>query len=530
MSGLALAVGTGLVIGILGASNGLSRAQREVLSPLSNVGADLAVGTPAAAQELSAPTSGATLPGSIVLAKDLLAVLMRSAAPGKSTSYTLWSDSGLQLVPGAAAAKIARIGGVQASEPALVVQLVTVTGTVSDSPAGTGTRSSGPVSRIAPLTAAEQRQARQCLIAAGALPGPSTTAVPGTGEVHAGLVARFATAYPQCFPARFGQSAIAAVPPAGTGGHRVGFTTGRLGLAGIDPRSRQTGLVTTAQLVAGSWFGPRPAHQALVNVAYADQNHISPGQTISVDHAPVTVVGLVNPADTTAVSDVYLTLSTLQSLTGAQGRVNEVLVKVVSSGAGTKVDRAIARALPGAQVVSGAQSQVQLTGVLATASKVASNLGHIVGIIVAAAALLIAGLTTLASITRRTREIGILRAIGWSKTRVARQLLGETLWIGTLGAVTGVLLGIGICVAVNASAPSLSYSIAPLAGLPGSSLIHNVAPRTPLDTVVQLRSVISVPLLLVAALLCIAGGLLAGIAGTWRAARVVPATALRNVE
>jgi putative ABC transport system permease protein len=50
--------------------------------------------------------------------------------------------------------------------------------------------------------------------------------------------------------------------------------------------------------------------------------------------------------------------------------------------------------------------------------------------------------TMLMSIFERTREIGILRAVGWRRRRVLTLVLGEALAIALLGTVLGVLLAI----------------------------------------------------------------------------------------
>ncbi len=64
----------------------------------------------------------------------------------------------------------------------------------------------------------------------------------------------------------------------------------------------------------------------------------------------------------------------------------------------------------------------------------------------AAIAILIGGLGMMSamvmSVLERTREIGTLRAVGWSRWRVLRMILGESVALSSLGGVLGVLLGI----------------------------------------------------------------------------------------
>ena len=143
-------------------------------------------------------------------------------------------------------------------------------------------------------------------------------------------------------------------------------------VAGVNPSDTSTGLITTAQIVTGKWFGAQPADEILVNTAYASTNDIKVGQQLTIDKTVFTVVGLVNPTLTGNTSDIYFDLSTLQTLGSNTGRVNEVLVKVAKSSDVSAVATAIHKELPGAQVLTNEQLSGQVTGSLSNAH----TLGH----------------------------------------------------------------------------------------------------------------------------------------------------------
>jgi putative ABC transport system permease protein len=52
--------------------------------------------------------------------------------------------------------------------------------------------------------------------------------------------------------------------------------------------------------------------------------------------------------------------------------------------------------------------------------------------------------TMLMSVLERTREIGVLRALGWQRRQVVGMILKEALTLGLLGGVVGLLLGMGM--------------------------------------------------------------------------------------
>jgi putative ABC transport system permease protein len=146
------------------------------------------------------------------------------------------------------------------------------------------------------------------------------------------------------------------------------------------------------------------------------------------------------------------------------------------------------------------------------------------------AAFLIAGLLTLSSVAKRVREIGSLRAIGWTRGAVVRQIVAETVGIGILGGIIGVGIGVGVCLIIGAIAPSLSVTSSGLA-VGASTLSSTIHQSTLASTasVVHLKAPIRFVTILLGLGGAIVGGLLAGIAGGWRAARLAPATALRDL-
>ncbi len=171
-----------------------------------------------------------------------------------------------------------------------------------------------------------------------------------------------------------------------------------------------------------------------------------------------------------------------------------------------------------------------MTGSLTNAHKLANDLGGVLAIVVLLAAFLIAGLLTLSSVAKRVREIGSLRAIGWSRGEVVRQVMAETIGIGIVGGVIGVAIGAGVCAVIGAVGPG---SRSPRAGSPSAlrrlSSSSASRRRARVTSIVHLTAPIHVTTILIAFAGALVGGLIAGIIGGWRAARLAPASALRDL-
>ncbi|MFN8422699.1 MAG: FtsX-like permease family protein [Anaerolineae bacterium] len=107
--------------------------------------------------------------------------------------------------------------------------------------------------------------------------------------------------------------------------------------------------------------------------------------------------------------------------------------------------------------------------------------------------------TILMSVLERTREIGVLRAVGWRRRRVVGRIALESLLLGAVGGVIGTALGVCLM---------LMMSFVPLFGdLLGAAYTPGV--------------------FLKAAAVSLGLGALGSVYPAWRASRIAPAEALR---
>ena len=145
--------------------------------------------------------------------------------------------------------------------------------------------------------------------------------------------------------------------------------------------------------------------------------------------------GFVGPSDTA----VYIPLSQAQSFFGTD-TVDDIVVKLENGDEAT-IDR-VSEAIEDA--FSGQVSVTASTAVLGIVSTVFSTIELFLGGI-AAISLLVAGVgimnIMIVSLMERTREIGILKALGMKGRTVLAIFISEAVIVGLLGAVFGVGLG-----------------------------------------------------------------------------------------
>jgi ABC-type lipoprotein release transport system permease subunit len=199
-------------------------------------------------------------------------------------------------------------------------------------------------------------------------------------------------------------------------------------------------------------------------------------------------------------------------------------------------------ALPKATVTTSSDLASQVTGSLSSASSLANSLGKWLAVAVMAAAFFIASILTISAVSRRVREFGTLKAMGWRSRRIIRQIMGEALVIGVVGGIAGVALGYGGAALIQSLAPPLTAATGTATGAgagggpghfgPGggggglaraaSSASHTVS--------VHLTAPVTLGAVGLAVVLAILGGLIAGSFGGWRAVRLRHAAALARVE
>jgi ABC-type antimicrobial peptide transport system permease subunit len=573
VTALGLAAGVGLVIGIIGVSQGLDDAQAQVLAPLRSIGTDVLVtrvvgassSTDGGASATPTPSPSAQPQGragggffgvgpggggpgggggplGALNDEDTKALLEENSnvvtdlsklgKAGEKFTRDFFLSATLLSFPQEAVKQVADIDGVTSATAGLTLLAQHQTGTVPEIVAEiqTGGERITTTVRPAPMTEAEQEAFRACLEKSGVTPGPPG---PGGGGARRGNN----SAFEKCLPQRFREFQASVITPLRTIQQAVNppstdIKTTSYTAAGIDPSSPGAGLITTEQLVSGRWIAKGAAAQVLAASAYASKNDLKVGSKITINGKSFTVVGLVNPTLTGNTADLYFPLSALQELASKQGRITQVLVKVENSDDVEAVAERIKEALPGAQVVTTQSLADQVTGSLKDARNLASRLGGALGVIVLGAAFVIAVLLTLSSIAKRVREIGTLRAIGWSKARVVRQVLAETIGIGLLGGILGIVIGFGAAWAVGAFSPELTATSVGVPGFTGSSVSGLFGQSTEAATTtsrIALSAPVHVATLLLGVGFAVLGGILAGTVGGWRAARLAPAEALRTV-
>jgi putative ABC transport system permease protein len=260
----------------------------------------------------------------------------------------------------------------------------------------------------------------------------------------------------------------------------------------------QASVVLLGPEVADTLFG---RHEGLV------------GETVRIEGQPFRVIGVLQSKGGSGFSNednkVLIPLTTAQARLmrrGTNDQVDMLMVEAISPQAVPEASDEITQILRARhRTAIGADDFTILTqqDFLATASTITNVLTIFLGG-VAAISLLVGGIgimnIMLVSVTERTREIGLRKAVGAHKSDILIQFLSESSVLSLVGGVIGIILGYAIAFAVGQIAKANNAAISPR---------------------------ISLDIILIATLFSTAVGLFFGLYPANRAANLEPVEALR---
>ena len=521
---LGLAVGVAVVIVIAALSRGLDHAQHSALDPLGSIGTDLTV--------TRQPDQSTGFGGGFGSGRELvqanesaLTDLSKLGKPGQHFVHDFFLPGTQLTFPASSAKQAAALSGVAGVSTGLTLIAVHQSGVV---PKITATFRTGGdtfrVNRLLPALTAKQRAAiRACFRkafgglqapgrAAGAAASAAATAGRAAGRRRRELLPR-TPALPRDVPDAAADTQAGARAAADE--HlQLDLRDLRRRPDAAGARARHAGAGAEGPLLHEGGR-PRGARRHRVRApAEAEARLEARPQRDGVHGRRAR-----RPAARRPSSDVYLPLAQLQRLAKETGLANVMLVRATQASAVDAVAKEIPQHLARRPGRLGEGRREERHGLAERRVDLSHTLGLLLAIVALSAAVVVAALLVLAGVAKRTRELGSLRALGWSRTRVVALVLGESAAIGVLGALIGIALGFAAAALVAELVPPLEATVASKISL-GSLLGGGAGP--PPRAEIPLHAPVDGSLLALAVGLALGAALLAGAAGA-RARRAAAA-------
>jgi putative ABC transport system permease protein len=206
----------------------------------------------------------------------------------------------------------------------------------------------------------------------------------------------------------------------------TGIDLNKLSLAGIDS-------------VNGTAFANNSPNEVIIGKTAVQNLNKTVGDTINLFGKDFKITGTFETGNFLTDGGIYMPLSTLQNLTSNQNKVSNILVKVKDNANVTDVSKTIEDAYP---------NELSTTTAADLAGRINQGLSFIdtASWAISILAIVIGGVgvvnTMIMSVYERTREIGVLKAVGWKDRRILGMILGESIVLTLIAAVVGTVVAI----------------------------------------------------------------------------------------
>ena len=175
----------------------------------------------------------------------------------------------------------------------------------------------------------------------------------------------------------------------------------------------------------------------LVDEYYAKQKKLKVGDTVNLVNHDWKVAGILEGGK---LARVCVKLSVLQRLTGNPGHLSQIFIKVDDPSKAQDVVDALRVKFKGYQIYTSEEFMSMLT--INSVGLLKNFIGVVIGIAVVVG-FIVVFMAMYTAVLERTREIGILKAVGGSSSLILSILFRETLVLALLGSVVGILLTYG---------------------------------------------------------------------------------------
>jgi putative ABC transport system permease protein len=284
----------------------------------------------------------------------------------------------------------------------------------------------------------------------------------------------------------------------------------------VDTLATETNTVAQDEVVKGRFLEAGVSDGIMLDQVFADMGNLTVGDRIACFGRPLFVVGIVNPSlhsKPAGIAQMYAPISVVQDIARYYGELynfgvgdaNVVLVEISPRGDENYLNSVEKNVLETVETYAGQKGAIVGYQCGLSARKVVSitESGALaISIVLLACATLFSLKSQFGSVIERTREIGILKALGWTDLDVTKQVFCESFLQGLLGGIAGVCSGYFIIFLI---------------------------PHLGLISLQNLMLSVSPTIVLGGFLVALFGGVFAGIFPSWRAAKLQPTEALRSL-
>lgn len=180
-------------------------------------------------------------------------------------------------------------------------------------------------------------------------------------------------------------------------------------------------------------------HELIVGKSLAEEENYTIGDSVKVYGEDYKITGIYETGSLMYDFAMYTNLKDLQELTDNQEKVSTISIKINKNASLDEVNNRI-------------KDEYNDTLTTITSEELSQTIEETLGTISSATtaiellAIVIGGLgvinTMMMTVFERTREIGVLKSVGWTKKKILSMILGESIVLTLISGIIGSILGI----------------------------------------------------------------------------------------
>jgi putative ABC transport system permease protein len=207
-------------------------------------------------------------------------------------------------------------------------------------------------------------------------------------------------------------------------------------IIGIDPAKLS---LSEIKITSGTAFSSEDAKEVIIGKVASQKLNKTVGDTITLGKEDYKIVGVFETGDLQQDGGTYMSLKNVQKIEDKTGKVTMIYVKIKKDANVEEVTKSIeekySKDITTIASLEDLQNVDQGLNTIDTASWAISLLAIVIGGI---------GVinTMIMSVYERTREIGVLKAVGWKDRRILSMILGESIVLTLAAGVVGIIMGL----------------------------------------------------------------------------------------
>ncbi len=206
-------------------------------------------------------------------------------------------------------------------------------------------------------------------------------------------------------------------------------------VVGVDPQEERT-IKTWWEIKEGEYL--ERTDQALVGTVAGELLGLNIGDTIALNGSQVTIAGILGESGSNDDYQIFVPMATLQKAFGKEGLLSSIDIRALCMACPVEmIADAINNSIPGIRAVSVKQVAASEMGMMEKVNKLMLALA---GITLAVGLFGVVN-TMMTSVHERTRDIGIMRAVGASRNQIIKAFIYEAIIVGIVGGIFGYVAG-----------------------------------------------------------------------------------------